>query len=395
MNKLKLWLTAAGVVAFGMVGVAGVQAGAWSPAISGSGGTVVAGDATHEGSLYAVGDAVRIEGNVEGDVYCAANTVVITGTVGGDVLCAAQSITVDGEVRQDIRVAGQTVSLAGEIGGSVSVFAQNVTTSRNLMVEGDINGAAQSADLNGEIDGGVVFAAQNLTVGAAVAGDLDVSVTMLRLSSDGVVAGDINYTAPREVTLSDGSVNGQVNYLGTGESSSKAGGADALSAYMALLMMFIATAFVVAAVVPRYVQRSSRILGDQPVNTVLLGFATVFALPIVAFFMIMTVVLVPLAVALLLVWGAVLILSGVFAAYYVGSVLLRGKPHVLLRMLGGVLVLGVLAIIPLLNVLVIFAATIVGSGALVATMLHGYRRPVYSVASTAAAKPASSRKKTK
>lgn len=397
MRKFKLWLIAGGLAVLGVAGVVGTQTGAWSSNIAGE-GTVVARDAVHQGSLYAAGQTVRIEGMVEGDVYCgAATSVIVTGTVNGDVICAAQTVTIDGVVRQDVRVAGQAVDIAGEVGGSVSVLAQNFRTGRDLQVEGDINGAVQIADIDGKVGANLVMAVQSMTVNGEVAGNVDVNVAMLRFGSSASVNGDVNYVAANEISIEDGVVSGDVNYLGTSDSRSDASsGGQFVEALLVLLAMFLATASVIVALAPRFVQRSSNILGDQPLNTILLGFAVVFALPIVAVFMMVSVVLIPVAIVALLGWTIVMLLSGVFAAYYIGSVLLRGKPHVLLRMLGGVLVLAILAAIPLFNILVIFVATVVGAGALVATFVHGYRRPQYTIATAKkATKPAktTSRKK--
>lgn len=400
MKKLALWLLSTGVVVAGTTALVGLPTSAWSPAINSDDEVTVSSDATHEGALYAVGkDVVRIDGTVDGDVYCAATTVVISGTVNGDVMCAGQSVTVEGDISQDVRLAGQNVDLAGQVEGSATVFAQNFSTGRDLQLGGDLNGATQSADIAGVLGGGIVMASQNIRLSAEVVGDLDIQTTLLRLASGASVAGDVNYQAPREIAIDDAAVTGSVNYLGSSSGQGELDiWEDVVAGLLTLLVMMVVSALVLAAVAPRFINRASVILSRQPLNTVLYGFAVVFGAPLVATALLLSVFAAPLGIVLLLAWGIVLLLSSVFVAYYIGAVLLRGVDNVLLRMLGGVLVLAILMLLPLLNVLVIFATIVVGSGMVVATLLHNYRRPSYQLDSrnstSRSAKPVSKTKTT-
>lgn len=107
-----------------VLGVAFPPTTAWSTNIRSSNDQVsLASSETHDGSLYAVGKTVRIDGNVKGDLYCAASSVEINGTIDGDVLCAAQSMVIAGDVADDVRVASQEVSVSSTVGGSMSAMA--------------------------------------------------------------------------------------------------------------------------------------------------------------------------------------------------------------------------------------------------------------------------------
>lgn len=91
------------------VGVAAVGQAKLPSNVQTSDRVVVAADHTHEGSLYATGEQIVVDGIVKGDLYCAGRELIVSGTVEGDVLCAVQSATINGSVGQAIRLAGAKV----------------------------------------------------------------------------------------------------------------------------------------------------------------------------------------------------------------------------------------------------------------------------------------------
>lgn len=144
------------------------------------------------------------------------------------------------------------------------------------------------------------------------------------------------------------------------------------------------SALVIVLIMPRFVHRSSDLFRRQMLMTILLGFAFVVGAPIIAILLMVSVILAPLGLALLAGWLAVIVLGGAFFAYWIGSELLRSQSNAVIRMLGGVAVLAVVYMIPVLSGLVLFAAVMVGSGMIVTTLSNGYKRPSYTVATEVA-----------
>lgn len=380
MKRYKLALTGAviGLSALVLAAVPGVTS-AWSDnlRVSNDGDVAIASGDTHQGALYATGERVEIAGTVEGDLYCAAGEVVITGTVRGDVLCAAQTITIDGEVGNSARLAAQAVTIKSDIGRTATVFAQNLTVEGTSVVSGDLNGAVMSLDMRGIIEGDVAMGAQLMTFAGAVRGNTDVTTERLTVSDDARFGGNLNYTATREQTVPD-VVAGDVTYHKPESQTSGTG--VGLAGVLMLLLPMLLTALLLVLAAPRFIDRAYRLMGERPLDTVLMGFAVVFATPIVAMLMLLTVLLAPLAIMLLLAWMLVIMLAGTFFAYWIGASLLRSQTNVVLRMAGGLLVLIVLLLIPLVNVLTILALLVVGSGMVVRTVFNNYQRPRYQIA---------------
>lgn len=386
MKRIKL-LSLGLVVAFvAAIGAVSAASAVWSPNFQTSDMVTLAEGDTHQGSFYATGEQVTIDGTVTGSLYCAGSVVTINGTVEGDVLCAGQKVTVNGTVGQDVRAAGQFVQVDGTVGGSLTAFAQDVRLGSGGKVAGDVNGAAQQFTLDGTVGRDVAIGAQLLSINSEVNGNVDAAIAQLQLGGEASVGGDFNYSSSGELSFDESRVAGAVGFNPAPEGEHRDGG-QVLSALKVMFLLTMAiSALAVVLIMPRFLDRSSRLFSRQMPMTVLLGFATVFGGPILVGLLLFSIVLAPLGLALLFGWLVVIFLSGIFFAYYVGSELLRSQPNTIVRMLGGVAIMLVLYVIPFVNALAMFIALVVGSGMIVTTLTNGYKRPEYNLTATKAAK---------
>lgn len=365
-----------------VIGLASIASAAWSPTIqTGNESVSLSKDTIHKGSFYATGSQVTIDGRITGSLYCAGGTVTVNGTVEGDVLCAAQKIVINGTVEQDARVAGQFVEIEGSIEGSLSALAQDVRVAKESSIKDDMNGLAQQVTMNGIVGRDVVMGVQLMSLNGEVKGDIDLTTNQIQLGNEATVTGNFNYTSQKELSIDEAKIQGSVSY-NPQQHDQKAKSSQLLTGTTFLLViMFAVSAMIIALLIPRFLQRSSDLLPQQILQTALVGFAFVFGGPILVASLILSIVLAPIGVALLFGWFAILLLSGIFFAYWVGSELLRSQKNVLIRMAGGSAVVMVFYLIPFINALMLFAAVVIGSGMIVATLTNGYKRPNYTVTS--------------
>lgn len=365
-----------GVVLLASLGVY-TNANAWSQDMRTGETVTVAKDTVHTGSLYVGAETVTIEGTVEGSLYCVGRNVTIKGTVTGDVACAGENVTYEAKTAQSVRLAGQNVSLKrGSVGADTTVFAGIATIAKEVKLAGDLNGMAQLLTLDGTVAKNLHYGASTTTLNGVVQGSGNLSSDIVTFGDDAKIAGDLHYSASRELKIDDGKVDGKIAYNAPEQMKA----ADLLGM---LLQAAIAMAFagvMLTLVAPRFIERSSQLTGARFGQTLLVGAVTVFVAPIGIVLLFLTGIGVPLAIVALLLYIAVLLLSGVFFAYYLGAVLLRSSQSILVRMIGGVAVLSALWLIPVVNIFAIIATVIVGAGILVRTVTHGYRTPRYSLA---------------
>ncbi|PID32567.1 hypothetical protein CR956_01790 [Candidatus Saccharibacteria bacterium] len=362
-----------------------VNSGGWST--NGVVGTTVtvAKNEIHQGSFYAAGQNVRIEGEVRGDLYCAAQKVEIIGKVSGDVLCAAQEVLVSGKVGDDVRLLTQNLNLDNSIGGDLSVFGQSVKVAKGVMVSGDLNGAAQDLNIDGRVVKNLRFGGKRLSLNGEVKGVSDIAFE--KVDGNGSFEGDVFYASDEKLPIK--SKSGKVVF---NEVESKY---DANGAKKALFgtVIFVALsmglfALLIALIAPRFLERSKELVSKKPANVLLFGMLNVLIVPFLALVLMISLVGLPIGVALLLACLLLWLLSGPFFAYFVGSVVAKPVKNVILRMLIGLVIVLVLYLIPVVNILVALAASIVGSGMVVQNLTNGYKKPSYKIGAKVSKKKA-------
>lgn len=338
----------------------------------------VAQSAVHDGSLYTANQTLVVDGTVNGSVYCAGQTVTITGTVNGDVICAAQNITIRGTVNGDVRVAAQMLTVDSRVNGSVTAFVQDATLNSGAVVTGDLNGFASTVNVKGSVQRDVAVAAQDISVAGGVARDVNVQVQTLTIADTARIGGALRYEGERSSTIPDGTVLGKVTYVAIPESERR----DSQAAAVQFTVYWgIATAVLVLAyalLLPRHLDTTTRVTVRQGLLCVSAGTVAIIGLPIVAAALASTFVGLFAAWAVGLVWLLVLALGPVYAIYWVGRETTgRWTSHILLRAFGGVLLVGVAYLLPLVGALVWLVSTPLGTGLVIRRMVRAWKRPQY------------------
>lgn len=340
-----------------------------------------------EDTLFASGRTIDIASEVDGDIFCAAQTVNISGTVNGDVICAGQTINITGRVNGDVRLAGQTVSLSSVVSGNATIAGQTFTLSSSGRVNGDVTVGSTDSTLNGIIGRDLAAGAENVEVAGLVGRNIKGNVDNLTLTNRARVGGSIEYTSNNDVSRAAGAeVRGTITRTDAPEpSDSKSGAIFGFSLgwfiYLLLAMLVIAMAF--ALLFPGFIHRSSSRALASPVKTPLVGLAATILVPVILIVLSITIVGLPLAFILALLWLVTLILSGPLFGYFIGRLALRGSDKPLLIMLAGSSILLVLYFIPIIGAIALLAAIWFGVGMVVLEILDRSERPVYKVGADA------------
>lgn len=313
----------------------------------------VAHDETVDRTVFAAGRVIDIAGTVNGDVFCGAQDMTISGTVNGDVLCAAQDVHILGTVNGSVRVVAQNVTVSGTISRTLSVASQDVTVESSGKVNGDATIGAQDTTVNGIIGRDLLATSGLITINGGIGRDVRARVDHLMLGSDADISGNVAYTSARGLDRERGAkVAGtvvQATPAGHQQTSHYYGALVRGSALFALYLFvsLLIVAMVLALLFPALFQTATDSAVREPLKTVVVGLVAGIIVPAIIVVLIITVVGLPLAILLLLAWLAVLILSGPFAAYFLGRLLLiETTANPLLYMLLGAVILLVLYFIP-------------------------------------------------
>jgi cytoskeletal protein CcmA (bactofilin family) len=155
---------------------------------------IIREDDVVEDDLYAGAIRVVVEGTLDGDLIAfAAEEVVINGNVTGSVTAVSPRVTINGEVGGSLRATANRLVIAGDVGGDVVAAVVTADLGSDSHVAGELILWAWNADVLGTIDEDVSGTQRRLDLAGEVGGDLDVTVSNLKIVDDLTVAGDLGY----------------------------------------------------------------------------------------------------------------------------------------------------------------------------------------------------------
>lgn len=329
---------------------------------------------------FSSGRDVTMAGEVDGDMFCAGQTVTISGRVKGDVICAGQTVRISGTVDGDVRLAAQTATIEGTVGGSLSVAAENARLERDASVARDFSVVATGLMSAGTVGRDLYVTADTATVDGPVARDVGGQTDRLILAGGARVGGAVSYVSDRDLQRDAGAeVGGRVSRQipeRQEDSGAAVWGPIRLFGAVSLLLTALFLVLLVPGVFHAVAGRARRSLG----LTVLTGLIAAIVAPVLIIALMLTVVGIPLGLFLLAVWLVLLFLSGPFAAYLAGRLVLRDSTNAVVIMLTGALLLVVLYQIPIINVLTMVAVVWFGVGMILRSLWRLRRRPQYDMA---------------
>jgi cytoskeletal protein CcmA (bactofilin family) len=342
---------------------------------------VVARGETLNDDLFATGQTVTIAGRATGDVFAAGQTVVVTGTVDGDLIAAAQQVVVDGTVNGDVRAAGAVVTVNGRVGHSVSGLAQQVTVSSSGRVDGSLVAAGETISALGAVGRGMTVGGGTVQLGGPVGGNVVAWAETLSLAPNTRIGGNLEYYSERQSEVPGGTVAGQVQYHPVQREQRQPPLLNGLFDFGGLVWLVGSAILGALAIVmaPRASARAVELGRQQPLLTFGLGLLALFAVPVAAVLIGITLVGIPLALAVAALYAVGLMLAWPALGLIVGAEVGRWVPRreplpVLAALVVGLIVLHLVTHVPVLGGLVAFLGLTFGLG-LIVQSLRRWRRP--------------------
>ena len=289
--------------------------------LSATAGTVVI-EGTVDGDLRAYGSNVRIAetGEVTGIVRAYGGDVQINGTVGENVLIYAGSATLGepGTVDQSFGAVAGDVTIAGTVGSDANVFASEVTLAETATVEGDLTYEGELDDRGGTV-GGVTQKTQELAL-LPPAGPLSIIFSVFMFFA---------------------------------------------SLFLGSILLYLE---------PQFGDAAYETVTTEPLRTAGAGVAAVGGVALAMLLFVVTIIGIPVAVALLLVTIVLAWIAAIYGRYVVGAWLLSytSRDSQYLALFVGVLLIGLLGIIPYLGFLVRAVVFLLGAGIVALAVLRLY-----------------------
>lgn len=302
-------------------------------------------------NLFIAGNNIKAETNTaEGLLFAAGNTLEF-GSKSEYGFLAGNIINYTGETTRDLFIAGNYITLRrdAKIGRDTYVASDTLVVETDLA--GDLSATAGTVELRDiKIDGNVNLTAENIKF----AGNVE-------------IAGALVYNETAEVSGLEHVKYGSIEAYEVVELSTASRIAAAIyGKIVSVAALFIAMAIIGAV----YGKLHDKVAAEMDVNRfgidLALGFGALLLIPIIAFFAIISFVAAPLGLILLALYVVMIYLAQGFAGIWLGHLIiekgLKAKGNIFAEAFIGILILGLLALIPYVGVITGFLGLLLGLG---------------------------------
>jgi cytoskeletal protein CcmA (bactofilin family) len=250
-----------------------------------------------------------------------------------------------GEVVDTVVIFDGPAVVEGRVTGSVTAFNGAVTIARGAVVEGDVTVLKGSAGVAGRVDGNVVVTSGRARVapGATVGGDVESSL--------------------RPVVAESARVGGDVSHVNWGRWWLWMRIFALVAVWFAVTISALALGIVLLLLLPKPMEAAAATARRDPGPSAGWGAIVSFGAPLAAIVALVTVVAVPLGLAVLGASGLLLGAGYVVASLTLGRLMLPGRADPFVPFLLGLAVLRVAGLVPFLGWLATLAASAFGLGA--------------------------------
>jgi cytoskeletal protein CcmA (bactofilin family) len=340
--------------------------------------------------IVTAGNEVSIGAAVAGDVAAAGSTVTISGNVRDSALLAGGTVTTSGRIGNDAWIAGGDVNLNGPVADNAYLAGGNVTVAKGSRVAKDLQAAGGTVNVQGDVGRNLRIGGGDITIGGTVGGDVNASAgESLRLTRGAVIRGDLIYQSPVKVKIDPGAkVLGEIRYHPTQKQKQPAFGFLFFFKLMGLLAAIL-FGIVLLLLFPIRTLAAADTAATAFLPSFGIGVLVFIVTPIALGLIAMTVVGIPLSLAVLAVYLVLLYAAKIFAGIAVGRWIFvkLNKPAVSVywAMIVGLVIFMILELIPFIGGLVWFIVLMTGLGAF---LINWWRsRPAPATAATPAVQP--------
>lgn len=341
-------------------------------------------------NVYMAGADVRIDRGVEGDVVAAAGRINVDEPIVGDAVFAGGSVEVRAPIGEDLRAAGGVVMLSSRVHGEALLAGLRIVLGPGSELHGPAWIAGSHVSIGGRALSGLKVYGRRVLVLGEVRGPLEVSAGRLEIHRSAQIHGDLTYSSGEEISIEPGArIAGTVTRTSSAlDFADHSADAPLLKALRPLLLCgLLAAGIVLFALFPRFTLTASQTLAHAPVKSLGLGVALFFSVPPVILLLVITIIGIPIAIALAAFHAIALLAAYLVTAHFIAErlahALQRKAPRRAWRFVFlavAIVLLSLAGSIPHAGVWLLLLALIAGLGGMVLQAFNRYNAPVKQAA---------------
>ncbi len=337
-------------------------------------------EGSHTDMQFLAGRSVRVSADVADDVFAAGRDVTFDGAKAENAIIAGYDVDLRNGIVADMITAASTINIAGIIEDDLVAAARSMRIASGGTVGGDARLAAERIDMEGSIGGSLRAAARRITVAGRIDGKADFLAERIVIAPGASIAGDLIYRSGTEPEIADGAtIGGEIRRVEIDTPDLTSVGYAMLRVGLLLMLAWsIAVLLLVTVIqlaVPGLMSDAADRLRDHPWSNLGRGIAGLLLAVVLAGLLFTSIFGIPLGLALTMTVAILVLLGLVAVSYGIGLFIGRRRGAGDIRLGGrigwaiaGAIVLGVIALIPVVGGLALALAIAAGVGAASAEM---------------------------
>lgn len=338
---------------------------------------------TDASSVVAIGKSVIVPTEIEGQLLALGEDVDVSTTIQDDTLVVSKKLSLDGTIKGDLNFEGRTLY-----------------TDSESLIQGDAKIDAHKAFLKGNIDGDLYVKAHRITINGVINGDVYIDADKIIIGKEARIEGQLYYPKDAALRIEEGGYISSKNFLSSQEKVTLLNalqaqqnmgqkffqakkGLDFLTKYDDSIswlrtvfwgIILFVIGYLLFRRFPLFMQRTAIPSSAMPfVGIMLQGVIGLVAIPIAIFFLMITIIGIPVALLLLLAYILYLFLSKVVGIWILsqkawygmkGNVQESAQRYSLIAFLIGIIVIMSISALPIIGWLIGFLVLLLGSGTL-------------------------------
>jgi len=349
--------------------------------------------AEENGSLRRFGAKVKIDGEQKGPLYAAGGEVVVSarspknarlmganvrflGRVGDDLWITGGDLDVSGEVGNHLHAWGAKTHLNGIIGGQASIMGADVVIGENAAITKGLHASGDKVVFKGAALGEVELEGREVEFAGSAQSNVSIRAPFVKIGDNARIKGHITIYTIGEPEISDRArIDGKVTIESLPQwevmrRSHESGWVNRIAVGVLATLCAFLTGLLTISLARGGVEKTIDTLVEEPVRSALWGCVGLLCIPLIATFLILTVLGAPLAGAMMMTVPLILLLSITGSGFAIGEwIFNRAGDHVsavhrAFSLLAGLLIIAILSLTPYVGGLILALAITLGAGAL-------------------------------
>lgn len=329
--------------------------------------------ASEHRDVWVAGALVSIRGVVNHELTAAGAEVDADVNTKGDTRLAGAIVSVTGEFDKDLYVGGARVNVDARIAGSLKAAGARVLVGSRTEIEGPARLAGADVVFAGDAHGPAEMYGDLVRIDGHIAGNVLVRARSVVIGKTAVVDGDAIFQTLDEPQIEQGAILRGRQTVTLPQPTAPDPRAT-LKALLAVLLFGIGAGLILGLILllgaRSLVEQAIACVRQSPFQALVIGLAILILVPVIATFLIVIIVGIPVGLLTLLAFPLMLFVGWVIATFAISDWLFnRGRAERsfgmrLLFLLGGLVVVSLIGIVPIVGALVWLLVMFIGLGAL-------------------------------